>query len=152
MMRYLEKKAKDAGKLSKPMEIIINCCSLCLLIFERIIKFINKNAYIQCAITSHNFCVSAKDAFFLITRNSFLFAIAAGIGEAFILIGELFISITTTVGAYYAVKAYYSNNELNSVYGVIIVILPTLSLIFLDNFHRCLSYWKYVHVCMGYGS
>jgi hypothetical protein len=80
VLRYVEAQAKKAGKLSKPMEIIINCCSLCLWCFEKFIKFINKNAYIQCAITSHNFCVSAKDAFFLITRNSFLFAIAAGIG------------------------------------------------------------------------
>jgi len=96
------------------MEIIINCCSLCLWCFEKFIKFINKNAYIQCAITSHNFCVSAKDAFFLITRNSFLFAIAGGIGAAFILLGKLFIAVLTTVAMYYGMDYWFSNNELTS--------------------------------------
>ena len=83
------------------MEVLIKACQCCLVCFERIVKFINKNAYIQCAITSHNFCVSAKDAFFLITRNSFLFAIAGGIGAAFILLGKLFIAAVTTVAMYY---------------------------------------------------
>ena len=32
-------------------------------------RFVNRNAYIMCAIKSTNFCASAKDAFTLIMRN-----------------------------------------------------------------------------------
>ncbi len=68
--------------------------------FERFIKFLNKNAYIQIAITGNSFCVAAKDAFFIILRNAFLFAIAAGLGEVFMFIGKLFICGFSTFVCY----------------------------------------------------
>jgi len=75
--------------------------------FERVIKFINKNAYIQCAITSNNFCLCCVDSFFLIIRNTFLFAIAAGIGEVFIWIGKIFIAVFTTGVCWFLIDKYY---------------------------------------------
>lgn len=46
------------------------CCLKCFFwCLEKFLKFINKNAYIMCAIHGKNFCSSAKDAFLLLMRN-----------------------------------------------------------------------------------
>jgi len=55
--------------------------------FERFIKFLNKNAYIQIALTGKNFCMAAKDAFWLIIRNPGKFGLVSTLGGIFILIG-----------------------------------------------------------------
>jgi hypothetical protein len=55
--------------------------------FERFIKFLNKNAYIQIALTGKSFCYAAKDAFWLIIRNPGKFGLVATLGGIFILIG-----------------------------------------------------------------
>ena len=104
---------KDAGvdKQSKLMHYIMAVGHCLLACFERIIKFINKNAYIQIAITSHCFCIACKDAFYLIFRNAFLFAIVAGIGEVFIWIGRIFITVITVICAFLALENYEEYKE-----------------------------------------
>merc|ERR1719454_83959 len=111
-MKYVEEQAKKGGK-NKVVIYLIKACQCCLMCFERIIKFINKNAYIQCALTGHNFCVSCRDAFFLILRNGFLFAIASGIGEIFIFLGRAFIVAATTVAMYYAMTTDVTGSNIS---------------------------------------
>jgi len=82
------------------LEYIMSCVQVAIKCFERLVKFINKNAYIQCAITSNNFCTCCKDAFFLIMQNAFLFAISNTIGEVFIVLGKFFIAMCTTLAAW----------------------------------------------------
>jgi len=55
--------------------------------FERFIKFLNKNAYIQISLTGKNFCLAAKDAFWLIVRNPGKFSLVTGLGGIFVTIG-----------------------------------------------------------------
>lgn len=45
------------------------CCGCLVKYFETFIRFLNSNAYIMIALTGQNFCSSAYDAFYLITRN-----------------------------------------------------------------------------------
>lgn len=48
----------------------ILCCLRCFFwCLEKFIKFINRNAYIMCAIHGKNFCRSARSAFNLLLRN-----------------------------------------------------------------------------------
>ena len=42
-------------------------------------KFLNRNAYIMCAVQGKNFCSSAKDAFFLLFRNIARLAVLTGV-------------------------------------------------------------------------
>ncbi|GFO29553.1 choline transporter-like protein 2 [Plakobranchus ocellatus] len=66
-LEYLEYKLKDAD--NKVAKFIIKCLQCCFWCLEKFLKFLNKNAYIMIAIHGKNFCLSAKDAFFLIMRN-----------------------------------------------------------------------------------
>lgn len=48
----------------------ILCCMQCFFwCLEKFLMFLNKNAYIMCAIHGKNFCSSARDAFELLMRN-----------------------------------------------------------------------------------
>lgn len=51
-------------------------------------------------MTGKNFCTSAKNAFFLIVRNPLKFGLVETIGEIFIFVGKLFISLLTTFCCY----------------------------------------------------
>lgn len=71
--------------------------------FERFIKFLNKNAYIQIALTGKNFCTAAYDAFWIIARNPAKFSLMATLGAAFVMFGKLFIMAGATAVGYIVV-------------------------------------------------
>ena len=59
--------------------------------FERFVKFINKNAYIQIALTGENFCTSCKQAFSCIMSNLARVVLISTIGGVFRVFGKMFI-------------------------------------------------------------
>ena len=54
-----EKLAKyhQDNKIVKAAMCVCKCCFWCL---EKFMKFLNRNAYIMCAVSGNNFCTSAK--------------------------------------------------------------------------------------------
>jgi choline transporter-like protein 2/4/5 len=67
MLEYVDQKLK---KYDNEITRAILCCCKCFFwCLEKFLKFINRNAYIMCAIHGKNFCASAKDAFLLLMRN-----------------------------------------------------------------------------------
>lgn len=67
LLEYLDQKLK---KYDNVVTRSILCCMKCFFwCLEKFLKFLNKNAYIMCAIHGKNFCGSAKDAFNLLMRN-----------------------------------------------------------------------------------
>lgn len=76
----------------------------CIDCLNRFIKFVNKNGYIVCAITSNWFCTSAWRAFTLIAANKATFVITGSMGFIFNWIGKCFIAfLTTGIGALFIV-------------------------------------------------
>jgi len=61
------------------------------------VKFLNKNAYIQVALLGTNFCVSAKNAFWLIARNVIRFGVLGSLGFIVHFIGKYLIMAATAV-------------------------------------------------------
>ena len=68
--------------------------------FEKCVQFINKNAYIVINMTGKSFFQSALDAVALIIRNPVRFAVVGGLGEIFVAVGRLFISLLTGLMCY----------------------------------------------------
>ena len=92
-----EKVYKQGFEGNKCLKIGCKCLECYVNCFERFIKFLDKNAYIQIALMGDNFCVAAKNAFFLILENAIRFAMLGAIGDIFKIIGKMFI---TAVSAY----------------------------------------------------
>lgn len=72
---------------------ILDCC-------HRFVKFVNKNAYIQVALTGDNFCQSGMVAFTVALKNAGSFAITQGVSGMISFLGKLFISVANTIVAY----------------------------------------------------
>lgn len=67
ILEYIDSKLK---KYDNVVTRAILCCMKCFFwLLESFLRFLNRNAYIMCAIHGKNFCSSAKDAFNLIMRN-----------------------------------------------------------------------------------
>jgi len=97
------------------MRFVLGCLQCYVACFERFIKFINKNAYIQIALTGKSFCFAAKDGFFLVMKNPLRFGVLASIGSIFILFGKLFIAaISTLIGFVIITNASAYENKIYS--------------------------------------
>merc|ERR1712046_234933 len=104
-MGDLEKQAKAAKNRVAVLAFrVIQCCLWC---FEKCLKFLNKNAYIQIALVGKGFCTSAKAAFYLIFRNMARFGAVAMLGSVISVIGILFITVGTCVVGYFLLKALH---------------------------------------------
>ena len=101
-LMYIQSRIKQAGmaKNSKVVEWLLRVVTCYVLCFERFIKFLNKNAYIQVALNSVSFCAAARDAFFLILRNAARFLAVGSIGAVFMFLGKWVITLGATYTGY----------------------------------------------------
>ena len=60
----------------------------------------NRNAFVQVALNSTNFCTSAMNAFLLVLKNSGTFFVSEGIAGLFIFLGKVFIAVVNTGACY----------------------------------------------------
>ena len=76
------------------------CCSCCLWCLEKCLRFINRQAYIQIAITGESFCTSARAAFSLVLHNLARFGALTVVATLFLILGRLFVAGGATLIAY----------------------------------------------------
>jgi len=130
----LQKKAQQMD--NKVGQALLCCCQCCLWCFEKFMRFLNKNAYIQTAIFGTSFCVSAKNAFFLILRNAKRVAGITYVLSVLIFFSRLFISCLTA-GLAYVYMERTIENELHSLFGptvLVFIIAYFVADMFLDIF------------------
>jgi len=112
ILSYMEAQAKKTGaKDNKLAQFAFKCLQCYLACFERFIKFLNKNAYIQIALTGKNFCFAAKDGFLLALGNPLRYSVLYGITGVFVLFGKVFISALTALAAYLAITKWSKFSE-----------------------------------------
>merc|ERR1719273_231311 len=100
ILEYVEKKLKKFNNdLTKCLLCACKCCLWCL---EKFMRFINRNAYIMCAIKNTNFCKSAYSAFNLIMRNLVRVVVLDSVVDFLLFLGKLVIVILTGVASYMA--------------------------------------------------
>ena len=100
ILEYIEKKLKRFNNdLTKCLLCVCKCCLYCL---EKFMRFINRNAYIMCAVKSTNFCSSAMAAFNLIMRNLARVVVLDSVVDFLLFLGKLVIVLITGVVSYLA--------------------------------------------------
>ncbi|CAD8147663.1 unnamed protein product [Paramecium octaurelia] len=121
-LEYINYQMKQfQGDPKQPVKCFIDCLRCYASCFERFVSFINKNAFIQIALTGESFITAAKNGFYLAWNNAGQFAVTSGIGSVFCNLCKLFIAFSTTFLCYMIITtsdAY--KDELNS------PIVPTL--------------------------
>ena len=105
LLKYYEQQAK--AQKNRIVVLILKVLQCLIWCFEKCIKFLNKNAYIQIALMGTNFCTSAKKAFFLILRNALRFGTVAILGSMIHVIGIMFITAGTAVLGYFTLSGLH---------------------------------------------
>jgi hypothetical protein len=107
VMAYLAKQAKQAK--NPVAEKIFQCLGYIIWCFEKCVKFLNKNAYIQIALMGTGFCKSAKNAFWLILRNAVRFMVICMLSFIVHFLAMALIISATAVAGYFILQAMYED-------------------------------------------
>lgn len=100
-------KQYEAYKENKVFKALV-CCTRCILwCLDTYVKFISKNAYIQVALRSTNFCPSAWESFYLVVRHAGRFGSATMIGVIMMMVGKACIVATSAWLTMVTVKYTY---------------------------------------------
>lgn len=151
ILEYIDKKVK---KFDNAITRAILCCLRCFFwLLENFLRFINKNAYIMCAIHGKSFCPSAKDAFNLYMRNCLRGITLDKVTDFLFFLSKLLLTAGAGVSTYYflasnpnikvnyklvptivvAIASYFMTSVFFSVYSMAV---DTLFLCFLEDCER----------------
>ncbi|XP_070556799.1 choline transporter-like protein 1 isoform X2 [Ptychodera flava] len=95
ILSYIQ--AKLQGAENKILQFLLKCLQCCLWCFEKFLKFINRNAYIEIAIHGYNFCKAAQRAFVVIVANALRVAAINSVGDFCLFLGKLAVVAATAV-------------------------------------------------------
>ena len=104
VFEYIEKKCKKFN--NEIGRFILCCCKCCLWFLEKFMRFINRNAFIMCAVNGTNFCKSAKDAFNLLMRNLLRVVVLNSVCDFLLFIGKVVIVAACGSVSYLAFGGY----------------------------------------------
>lgn len=79
ILSFIEGRLKGRGNAIA--KFLLKCMICCLWCFEKILKFINSNAYIEIAIHGYGFCKAARTAFMVIVKNVLRVAAINSVGD-----------------------------------------------------------------------
>ncbi|CAI4225944.1 unnamed protein product [Auanema sp. JU1783] len=99
LLEYFEEKfGKSENAIIKNIFLALKCCFWCMEVFFR---FLTKNAYIMMAIYGRGFFTSAKDSFFLLSRNIRRTVVVNQVAGLLLFIGKAMITIGMGVVAFF---------------------------------------------------
>ncbi|XP_016977108.2 choline transporter-like 2 [Drosophila rhopaloa] len=99
VLEYIHEKLK---KYDNAVTRAILCCMRCFFwLLETFLKFLNRNAYIMCAIHGKNFCSSAADSFNLIMRNFLRVVTLDQVTDFLFFLSKLLLTAGAGVSTYY---------------------------------------------------
>jgi len=114
IFEYIGNKVEGASGDNGCTKCLISCIRCCLDCFDRMIRYLNRNAYIYCCITANSFCPSALEAFLLILKNAAKFAMVESIAGAFIFLAKSFVAVVTTLIGYFLL-GYMTETEVDPI-------------------------------------
>lgn len=121
LMRYVHKKLHGKSGETAPVKVMLCVCMCCISCFEKFVKFLNRQVFVQTAIFGTSFCTSSAHAFSLVARNAGRVAALTAISGIFLTLGTLLVSAVTAVSAYALTLQYYSGTT-----GVSSPVMPTV--------------------------
>merc|ERR1719265_147896 len=99
ILGYLARQAHEQH--NAVMEALAKCLACVIECFKRTMEFLNKNAYIDIAINSNNFCSAAWHAFTAVVTNGGKYAYLNGACEVIKYMGLFLITLSGIAVAYF---------------------------------------------------
>jgi len=123
-IQMILKAARDASAENQVVACILCLINLCVGCCKEFVEFVNRNAYIDIAITSNNFCSAAAEAVGMIVSMGGAMAILNGATWVFMLFGMLLSGLAAAAFTYMVVTQG-TFAEQNSQFEVINPSAPT---------------------------
>lgn len=110
LLEFLDRKTKQIQEANKCAAWAMCCCKCCMWCLEKIVAFINRNAYIMMAIKGVGYCEGAFKALKLIVSNALRLTAVNVIGDMLLFLGKLAVAATCGVIAFFLCRLpYYSS-------------------------------------------
>ncbi|XP_044756952.1 choline transporter-like protein 1 [Coccinella septempunctata] len=93
ILKFIEAKLK--GREGSCARSVLRCCQCCLYCFEKILKYLTRNAYIEVAAYGYSFCKGGRQAFRLLVANALRVAAINSIGDITLFLGKVVTVIVT---------------------------------------------------------
>lgn len=124
IFEYIERKIQNNnGQMAPALQWLLKAIRCCLDCCHRFIKYVNKNAYCQVALTGESFCIAAMNGFILILKHSMTFAFTSGIGGIFNMLGKFTVCILNMIIGFLVLQYGTSLHEkISSPVGPMLVI------------------------------
>jgi len=133
-INFLLNRARKANKNNKILYYLI-CCIQCLFsCLERIVKFIDRFAYIYIAMHGDSFCTSAKNCYNLISRNLFSAVIVDVLGDFVLFVGKV---LGTAICTIFTVLLVDSLGR--EVYGLTVTAVVVVSFVVFNMFSHIIG-------------
>ncbi|RZC39006.1 choline transporter-like protein 1, partial [Asbolus verrucosus] len=81
----------------KCVDCTLKCCHCCLYCFEKILKYMNRNAYIEIAMYGYSFCHAGRQAFKLLVTNVLRVTAINSVGDFVLFLGKVLVVIATVL-------------------------------------------------------
>ncbi|PIK50138.1 putative choline transporter-like protein 2, partial [Apostichopus japonicus] len=100
ILEYVERKLKGKAD-NKVVQYIIKCLKCLFWLVEKVMKFINKNAYIIIAVYGKSFCSASQEAFWLLLRNILRVAVVNNVTDYILLLGKLMVTALIGLASFF---------------------------------------------------
>jgi hypothetical protein len=139
LLSLLEKRLQTYAGKSDAVKCCLYCAECLLACFHRVVKFINKNAYIMTAMTGEPFLDAARHALSLLLGNAISVAAISVIGEWVCLFGKILITSIALVICYFMAGGTDSDNNVVLLMVVVGLSAYFITCVFINVFHVCID-------------
>jgi hypothetical protein len=122
LITNLARKKLASKSNNKVIVWCLGCISCCMGVLEKIVKWINKNAYIKIAIDGKSFCKSCTSAFWLLVRHALKLLAVDYVTDVLLFMSKLNITAGTALLAYVILNAKKDEMQLKFIFVPVAVI------------------------------
>eukprot|EP00759_Apiculatamorpha_spiralis_P038326 PhF_6_TR37608/c0_g1_i4/m.55868/K15377/SLC44A2_4_5; solute carrier family 44 (choline transporter-like protein), member 2/4/5 len=139
ILECTEERMKKYTGNAEAVKWIVTCMQCCLACFEKFLKFMNRNAYIVCAMTGENFLASAQHALSLLLAHAFSVGAVNIVGEWVMFFGKIIIVTISTLSGWGILMKV--NPDANGLIVVVFIGILTyvIASIFINVFGACID-------------
>ncbi|KAK3925681.1 Choline transporter-like protein 1 [Frankliniella fusca] len=89
--------ARLKGSDNDISKCLFRTCQCCLYCFEKILKYLTRNAFIEISMYGHNFCRAGEQAFKMLASNALRVAAINSVGDFVLWLGKALVVIATVL-------------------------------------------------------
>ena len=92
VLQYIDQKTKKMQEGNPILKYVMCCVKYCMWYLEKVLKYINRNAYILVAVKGYSYCYSAIHAIKLLIMNMARIAVINTVGDFLTFLGKIVVT------------------------------------------------------------